>query len=94
VVNKGPETPDTFARRVLEDLYDRLPIMVMNDETPLLASRAADEELTREERKALEGKRRGARLAGWFDASTTAPPIPQPSQASQFAWTFPRRHSI
>jgi type III restriction enzyme len=32
VVNKGPETPDTFARRVLEDLYDRLPIMVMNDE--------------------------------------------------------------
>ena len=32
VVNKGPETPDTFARRVLEDLYDRLPIMVLNDE--------------------------------------------------------------
>ena len=32
MVNKGPETPDTFARRVLEDLYDRLPIMVMNDE--------------------------------------------------------------
>ena len=32
VVNKGPETLDTFARRVLEDLYDRLPIMVMNDE--------------------------------------------------------------
>lgn len=32
VVNKGPEKPDTFARRVLEDLYDRLPIMVMNDE--------------------------------------------------------------
>ena len=32
VVNKGPETADTFARRVLEDLYDRLPIMVMNDE--------------------------------------------------------------
>ncbi len=32
VVNKGPETLDSFARRVLEDLYDRLPIMVMNDE--------------------------------------------------------------
>jgi type III restriction enzyme len=32
VVNKGPETPDSFARRVLEDLYDRLPIMVLNDE--------------------------------------------------------------
>ncbi|MEX2138347.1 MAG: hypothetical protein WD894_03750 [Pirellulales bacterium] len=32
VVNKGPETPDTLARRVLGDLYDRLPIMVLNDE--------------------------------------------------------------
>lgn len=32
VVNKGPETPDTFARRVLENLYERLPIMVLNDE--------------------------------------------------------------
>ena len=32
VVNKGPETPDTFARRVLGDLYDRMPILVLNDE--------------------------------------------------------------
>lgn len=32
VVNKGPETPETIARRVLGDLYDRLPIMVFNDE--------------------------------------------------------------
>ncbi len=32
VVNKGPETPETLARRVLGDLYDRLPIMVLNDE--------------------------------------------------------------
>lgn len=32
VVDKGPETPDTFARRVLGDLYDRMPIMVLNDE--------------------------------------------------------------
>ena len=32
VVNKGPETPETIARRVLGDLYDRLPIMVLNDE--------------------------------------------------------------
>jgi type III restriction enzyme len=31
-VDKGPETPDAFARRVLGDLYDRMPIMVMNDE--------------------------------------------------------------
>ncbi len=32
VVNKGPETPETLARRVLGDLYDHLPIMVLNDE--------------------------------------------------------------
>ncbi len=32
VVNKGTETPETLARRVLGDLYDRLPIMVFNDE--------------------------------------------------------------
>jgi type III restriction enzyme len=31
VVNKGPETPQTFARRVLGDLAERLPIMVLND---------------------------------------------------------------
>jgi len=44
VVNKGPETPDTFARRVLEDLYDRLPIMVMNDEGHHCWRPAANEE--------------------------------------------------
>ena len=32
VVNKGPESPDAFARRVLGDLYDRAPIIVFNDE--------------------------------------------------------------
>lgn len=32
VVNKGPETPETIARRVLGDLFDRMPIMVLNDE--------------------------------------------------------------
>ncbi len=32
VVNKGPESPDAFARRVLGDLYDHAPILVMNDE--------------------------------------------------------------
>jgi type III restriction enzyme len=33
VVDKGPETPETFARRVLgDDLYDRMPILVLNDE--------------------------------------------------------------
>ena len=32
VVNKGEESPDAFARRVLGDLYDHGPIMVLNDE--------------------------------------------------------------
>ena len=32
VVNKGEETPDIFAKRVLGELYDRAPIMVLNDE--------------------------------------------------------------
>jgi len=66
VVNKGPETPDTFARRVLEDLYDRLPIMVMNDEGHHCWRPApADEELTSEERKALEEEALEARV--WLD---------------------------
>ena len=32
VVNKGEEGPDAFARRVLGDLYERAPLMVLNDE--------------------------------------------------------------
>lgn len=32
VVNKGDESPDAFARRVLGDLYGRGPIMTLNDE--------------------------------------------------------------
>lgn len=32
VVNKGDETPDAFAKRVLGELYHRAPIMVLNDE--------------------------------------------------------------
>ena len=32
VVNKGPESADAFARRVLGDLYERGPVMVLNDE--------------------------------------------------------------
>jgi type III restriction enzyme len=32
VVDKGPEGADAFARRVLGDLYERAPIMVLNDE--------------------------------------------------------------
>ena len=32
VVDKGEETPDAFAKRVLGELYGRAPIMVLNDE--------------------------------------------------------------
>lgn len=32
VVNKGPDTPETYAKWVLGELYDRMPIMVLNDE--------------------------------------------------------------
>ncbi len=32
VINKGMETPDDFARRLLGDLYPKMPIMVLNDE--------------------------------------------------------------
>ena len=32
VVNKGEESEDAFSRRVLGDLYDRSPVMVLNDE--------------------------------------------------------------
>ena len=32
VVNKGDESPDAFARRILGELYERAPIMVLNDE--------------------------------------------------------------
>ena len=32
VVNKGPEGDDAYARRILGDLYDHAPILVVNDE--------------------------------------------------------------
>ena len=49
VVNKGKETPDAFAKRVLGELHERAPIMVLNDEghhayRPALA----DDELSKE----------------------------------------------
>jgi type III restriction enzyme len=58
VVNKGLETPDTFARRVLEDLYERLPIMVLNDEGHHCWRPAPEaEELTGEEKEEREEAR-------------------------------------
>jgi type III restriction enzyme len=66
VVNKGPETPDTFARRVLEDLYDRLPIMALNDEGHHCWRPAPEpENLTGEERKEADEEREEARV--WLD---------------------------
>jgi type III restriction enzyme len=32
VVNKGEESPEAFARRILGDIHDRAPILVINDE--------------------------------------------------------------
>ena len=60
VVNKGPETPETLARRVLGDLYDRLPIWVMNDEghhcwRPSSADAQVEEELQPKKGKKAKG---------------------------------------
>ena len=57
VVNKGEESPEAFARRVLGDLYDRAPLMVLNDEAhhayrpaPVIAGGlSAEEKAEREE---------------------------------------------
>ncbi len=51
VVDKGEEGPDAFARRILGDLYDRGPILVLNDEAhhcyqPKQVETAEDKEAT------------------------------------------------
>ncbi len=56
VVNKGEETPDVFAKRVLGELYDRAPIMVLNDEGHHAYRPApTDEKLTAAEKEELRG---------------------------------------
>lgn len=61
VVNKGAETPEAFARRVLGDLYDRMPIMVLNDEAHHCYRPAPlEEKLTREDAKAVQSDREEA----------------------------------
>ena len=78
VVNKGPETPETLARRVLGELYDRLPIMVLNDEghhcwRPSPADQSVENvdtarkgkkknDLSREEAKEIEEDKNEARV--------------------------------
>ena len=66
VVNKGPETPETFARRVLGDLADRMPIMVLNDEGHHCWRPApTEDDLTGEERRQIEEEKQEARV--WLD---------------------------
>ncbi len=55
IVNKGDETPDAFAQRVLGELYDRAPIMVLNDEGHHAYRPAPiEEKLSSEEKKERE----------------------------------------
>ena len=55
VVNKGEETPDAFTQRVLGELYDRAPIMVLNDEAHHAYRPApTDETLSRDEKQERE----------------------------------------
>jgi len=70
VVNKGPETPATFARRVLGDLYERMPIMVLNDEGHHCWRPApVTEKLTRVEERELEEEKNEARV--WLNGLDT-----------------------
>jgi len=63
VVDKGPETPETLARRVLGDLYERLPIMVLNDEGHhCWRPKPVDDDLTTEEKKELKDEVKEARV--------------------------------
>lgn len=59
IVNKGEESPLAFSKRVLGDLYERGPIMVLNDEghhayRPKPISEEEKNELSNEEIKELE----------------------------------------
>lgn len=68
VVDKGPETPETFARRILGDLYDRMPVMVLNDEGHHCwrpAPVPEEEKLSSDERKEVEGEAEEAKV--WLD---------------------------
>lgn len=66
VVNKGPETPEALARRVLGDLYDRMPIMVLNDEGHHCWRPApAEDGLSKEEKRELEEEAEEARV--WLE---------------------------
>jgi hypothetical protein len=70
VVNKGPETQDTFVRRILgKDKSERLPVLALNDEGHHCWRPISDTEdgasLTAEERQALKDEAEEARV--WLD---------------------------
>jgi type III restriction enzyme len=68
VVDKGVETPETLARRVLGELYERMPIMVLNDEGHHCwrpAPTAGLNSLTGQEKKTLEDELSEATV--WVD---------------------------
>jgi len=70
VVDKGPETPPTFARRVLGDLYERMPIMVLNDEGHHCWRGApSSEDLAKDEQQELEEEEDEARV--WLNGLDT-----------------------
>ena len=55
VVDKGEETPDAFAKRVLGELYERAPIMVLNDEGHhAYRPKATEEKLSAAEKSELQ----------------------------------------
>lgn len=63
VVDKGLETPETLGRRVLGDLYDRLPIMVLNDEGHhCWRPKPVNDDLSTEEKKQLKEEAEEARV--------------------------------
>jgi type III restriction enzyme len=67
VVNKGAESPEAFARRILGDLYDRMPIMVLNDEAHHCYRRkpdGEDDKLTGDDR--VEAKQREEEARIWI----------------------------
>lgn len=63
VVDKGAETAEAFARRILGDLYDRMPLMVLNDEAHHCYRPAPiEEKLSREEARAAQSDREEATI--------------------------------
>ena len=62
VVNKGEETPDAFAKRVLGELYERAPIMVLNDE----AHHAYRPAPTDEEKLSIDARKERTEATVWI----------------------------